>query len=171
MMEKIKGFTLIELIIIIAIIGILAAIAIPNFVNYQLKSKTVEAKVNLGSIKTIFEAYRSEHDTYIVCAANPAMIPGLTKISWVSVNGDFQKTGFTPIGKVFFTYSVIAGLTGKATSYIALAEGDLDGNGGAGGAPGGLAGATVGSGASNANNSLFSLINSGILTDENPGIW
>ena len=59
-----KGFTLIELMIVVAIIGILAAIAIPNFMNYQCKAKQSEAKANLGTIRTNQEAYRAEFDTY-----------------------------------------------------------------------------------------------------------
>ena len=169
--KKQLGFTLIELMIVIAIIGILAAIAIPNFQNYQLKSKSGEAKFILGSIKTTSEAYRSEYDTYVACSANPATIPGVSKLPWINGNGDFDSIGFSPLGKVYYSYSVIPGQSGITTSYIALAEADLDGDGGAGEASGGLAGAMVGSGASNANNSLFSLINSGKLTDENPGIW
>ena len=47
-----KGFTLIELMIVVAIIGILAAIAIPNFLKFQAKSKQSEAKTNLGAIFT-----------------------------------------------------------------------------------------------------------------------
>ena len=59
-----KGFTLIELMIVVAIIGILAAIAIPNFLTYQCKSRQSEAKANLGSIRVGEESYFAEHDTY-----------------------------------------------------------------------------------------------------------
>jgi len=59
-----KGFTLIELMIVVAIIGILAAIAIPNFLRFQAKSKQAEAKTNLGALGTSAESYRAEHDTY-----------------------------------------------------------------------------------------------------------
>jgi len=55
-----KGFTLIELMIVVAIIGILAAIAIPNFIAYQAKSKQSEAKVSLGAIFTSAVAYQAE---------------------------------------------------------------------------------------------------------------
>jgi len=59
-----KGFTLIELMIVVAIIGILAAIAIPNFMNYQCKAKQSEVKSNLGNIRTAQEAYFAEYDWY-----------------------------------------------------------------------------------------------------------
>ena len=55
-----KGFTLIELMIVVAIIGILAAIAIPNFLAYQAKSKQSEAKVSLGAIFTSVVAFQAE---------------------------------------------------------------------------------------------------------------
>lgn len=59
-----KGFTLIELMIVVAIIGILAAIAIPNFLKYQCKARQSEAKSNLGAIRVNEEAYYAEYDTY-----------------------------------------------------------------------------------------------------------
>ena len=63
-----KGFTLIELMIVVAIIGILAAIAIPNFLKYQAKSKTSEAKVNLKGVFTSEQSYFAEANTYAVFA-------------------------------------------------------------------------------------------------------
>jgi type IV pilus assembly protein PilA len=59
-----KGFTLIELMIVVAIIGILAAIAIPNFLRYQAKSRQSEAKTNLGAIFVAETAYFSENTRY-----------------------------------------------------------------------------------------------------------
>ena len=55
-----QGFTLIELMIVVAIIGILAAIAIPNFLSYQAKAKQSEAKISLGSIFTSAIAFQAE---------------------------------------------------------------------------------------------------------------
>jgi type IV pilus assembly protein PilA len=59
-----KGFTLIELMIVVAIIGILAAIAIPNFNKFQSRSKQSEAKTNLKSLYTAQQAFFAEKDRY-----------------------------------------------------------------------------------------------------------
>jgi len=64
MLKGKKGFTLIELMIVVAIIGILAAIAIPNFLRFQAKSRQSEAKTNLGGIFTAQTAYLGEHNRY-----------------------------------------------------------------------------------------------------------
>jgi type IV pilus assembly protein PilA len=60
-----KGFTLIELMIVVAIIGILAAIAIPNFLQYQMKSRQSEAKTNLQAIRTSEISFQAERGCYL----------------------------------------------------------------------------------------------------------
>ncbi|MBX5484680.1 MAG: prepilin-type N-terminal cleavage/methylation domain-containing protein [Myxococcaceae bacterium] len=62
--QKKKGFTLIELMIVVAIIGILAAIAIPNFIKFQARSKQGEAKANLKSLFTAQKSFYQEKDRY-----------------------------------------------------------------------------------------------------------
>ncbi len=58
------GFTLIELMIAIAIVGILAAIAIPNYMLYRASSRAAEAKSNLSGIGTAALSYKAEYNTY-----------------------------------------------------------------------------------------------------------
>lgn len=73
-LEK-KGFTLIELMITMAIIGILATIAIGSFMPYQARAKQSEVKVNLGSIGNLAEAYKVEYDTYVASFSNLGWAP------------------------------------------------------------------------------------------------
>jgi len=95
MLRSKKGFTLIELMIVVAIIGILAAIAIPNFLRFQAKSKQSEAKTNLGGIFTAQTAYLSEWNRY----------------------GSFSEIAWSPIGtkQIYTYYSGSAAAGGGAT--------------------------------------------------------
>ena len=123
MMKNNKGFTLIELMIVVAIIGILAAVAIPNFRNYQLKSKESEAKVNLAAIGVAQEAYFAEYDAYVVCTANPVAPAGAAKRDWVNNPlWGWDAIGFKPKdSKVYFTYE-----STDTAAYTATATGNLD---------------------------------------------
>lgn len=58
------GFTLLEILIVLVIIGILAGLAIPRFVGATSRAKQVEAKQLLRQIYTMQQSYRMEHDTY-----------------------------------------------------------------------------------------------------------
>lgn len=63
-----KGFSLVELMIVVAIIGILAALAVPKFQSFQAKARQSEAKNNLSHIYTLEESYHGDNDTYVVFA-------------------------------------------------------------------------------------------------------
>ena len=126
-----KGFTLIELMIVVAIIGILAAIAIPNFLTYQKKSKTSEAKTCIGGIKTSEISYQTENDVYIACTGLPASTANASKRSWLDdgKNGGFDTIGWRPAGAVYYTYTVeIKSDTQGNSQFSASALGDLDGD-------------------------------------------
>src|SRR5690606_11881199 len=62
--RKNKGFTLVELLIVVAIIGVLSTIGVPTFRRMIQKSKKSEAKVNLGGLFTAEAAFQAEYAAY-----------------------------------------------------------------------------------------------------------
>ncbi len=63
-MQKCSAFTLIELLIVVAIIGILAAIAVPNFLNAQIRAKVSRVQAEFKTASTAMETYRLDQNAY-----------------------------------------------------------------------------------------------------------
>jgi type IV pilus assembly protein PilA len=131
-----KGFTLVELMIVVAIIGILAAIAIPNFLQFRLKAKTSEAKSNLGAIRSTEVAYFAEWNMFV---GNQPLTPAHTlaeagqKKNWVPTTR-FSILGFAPEGGVYYDYQVLPGTVdadwpSATEGFTVNAVGDLDADG------------------------------------------
>jgi type IV pilus assembly protein PilA len=123
--KRAEGFTLIEVMIVVAIIGILASIAIPNFLRFQLKAKSSEAKINLGAIRTLETAYDSAYSVFVACAASPAAAPGPRVPYAIATPGEgFELIGWEPEGSVYFRYSVTTNAT--STVFTASAQANID---------------------------------------------
>ena len=158
LLSKKEGFTLIELMIVVAIIGILAAIAIPAFINYVKRSKTSEATLNL---RQLFQGastyYKPEHwargavvtvgsvAAATECIVAPAQADYVATnqkqiVSWNADNDGptYDALNFAPQEPIYYEYDVasigpVGGTCGVAPGLAAVytfqAYGDLDGDG------------------------------------------
>jgi type IV pilus assembly protein PilA len=112
----------------------LAAIAIPNFLRFQLKAKSSEGKTNLAAIRTAEESYYSEFGTYVSALASPpaATMGYNTKVAFSNVdngaNAGFDRLGWSPEGYVFFNY-VVASNDPAFSIFTASAQADIDADG------------------------------------------
>jgi type IV pilus assembly protein PilA len=96
--------------IVVAIIGILAAIAIPNFLNFRLKAKMAEARSNMDGIRTAEVAHYAENEYYVTGASwtpwSMFLAPSHdVKQAWDATTR-FSQIGFAPEGKVYFMYAL-----------------------------------------------------------------
>ncbi|HJL18886.1 MAG TPA: prepilin-type N-terminal cleavage/methylation domain-containing protein [Sandaracinaceae bacterium LLY-WYZ-13_1] len=145
------GYTLLELMIVVVLIGVLSAIAIPSFQSYLYRSRTAEAVTFLGEIRQRQESYRAEFGQYCSVSGAPgaspdsgAWAPGSlpasgTSVGWPGAPGAWSQLGAVPDGPVRFQYRTTAGppgttpgITGYDGSdfwFVAQARADLDGDG------------------------------------------
>lgn len=130
-MKHSKGFTLIELMIVVAIIAFLAVVSVPSFKRFLAKAKRSEAYMNLNSIYTAQKAYWAEHGKY------SDVLNGEGGIGWQPEGEIYYTYGFGNgsegvnyfVGKLGTPASHLSAAQANAQGFVVVAAGDIDGDG------------------------------------------
>ncbi len=127
---KYNGFSLIELMVVVAIIAFLAMIAVPNFNRFLAKAKRAEAYMNLSSLYAAEKAYYAEHGIYsnVLC--------GEGGIGWKPEGKAYYTYGFAGaegknyiVGTLGASGSSLQGSRADNKQFIIAAAADIDGDG------------------------------------------
>jgi type IV pilus assembly protein PilE len=100
--HRARGFTLIEMMIVVGVIGILAAIAIPNYSDYVMRGKIVEATTGLSDMRTRYEQFFLDNRTYVGgCASFGAIVQGAVRTFTLDCTAGETVTTYAPtaVGK------------------------------------------------------------------------
>lgn len=134
-----SGFTLLELMISMAILGVMISVAVPAFQNYKLNAKRAESYSNLKAIAEAEKARYAEFGSFVDALAEPLNAgfgPDTKRYNSDSVAAEFSHIGWAPEGMVYYSYDVVTdGSVGASCAscdggcFTATAYGDLDGDG------------------------------------------
>ncbi|MFH1435784.1 MAG: prepilin-type N-terminal cleavage/methylation domain-containing protein [Pseudomonadota bacterium] len=140
---KKSGFTLVELMVVVVVLGVLAAIAIPAFVKYIAASKTTEAKENIAYLYRESTCYFAKEradpaSAYVVMiphqfpvseGPNPPVPPAAKKILSTWDAPTWQALQFGLVDAHYYAYEYVSTGTATSSNFTAYARGDLDGDG------------------------------------------
>ena len=173
--ELIAGFTLVELMVVVAIIGILSTVAIPNFKKYQAKAKTSEAKLALASVYTAETSFMGDYDTFATC---------LQSMGLSAPARGYYSFGFAAANSGANANATMAGADGSCTSPVNAfsplttvrvggtyaSTGDLSSAGTTVDASSFIAGAVGKVSSDNASNDVWTIDENKTLQNRHPGI-
>ncbi len=117
-----SGFTLVELMVVVAIIALLAAIIIPNYVHARAQAAVSESEANIKQIATSLELYYADMQAYPAGTAvtvNPTLFGGAT-------NTYMTATPTNALGRGLYTYTLVPAAAGIPASYTVVDAGPYD---------------------------------------------
>jgi prepilin-type N-terminal cleavage/methylation domain-containing protein len=140
MAKSARGFTLLELMVTATVIGVLSSVAIPEFLNYQLRSRRAERKMVVRAVKAGLDDIWARDGRFPNGAAddpvstlsgdwNPGFPPVRSRRPFLTAPADWNRLNMVVEGGVFFTYFVYARQTPAGRYYLINTASDLDGNG------------------------------------------